>query len=73
MVRYQRQHTGPNLSNGMIWILGICGIAYIVYKIVSCNYAIKSVSEYEMKEINSDKTREVIITDSTNKIDSPRQ
>jgi hypothetical protein len=70
MARYQRQHTGSNLSNGMIWILGICGVAYMTYKIVSCNRAIKAVNEYEMKEINTDKTNGVIILDSTNKIDS---
>jgi hypothetical protein len=55
----------------MIWIFGICSIAYIAYKIISCNQAIKSAAEYEMKEINSDKKREIIISDSTNKIDSP--
>ena len=71
MTRYQRQHSGPNLSNGMIWILGICGVAYMVYKIVSCNHAIKAASEYEMKEIKSDKAREIIPNDSTNNIDSP--
>ena len=70
MTRYKRRHSGPNLSNGAMWIFGICGVAYIVYKIVSCNHAIKAVSKYEMKEINSDKAREIIINDSTNKIDS---
>jgi uncharacterized membrane protein len=73
MTRYKRQHSGPNLSNGMIWILGICGVAYMVYKIVSCNYAIKSATKYEMKEINSDKTPEIIINDSINKIDPSRK
>ncbi len=53
----------------MIWILGICGVAYMIYKIVSCNNAIKSATKYEMTEINSDKTPEIIINDSTNKID----
>ena len=73
MTRYKRQHSGPNLSNGMIWILGICGVAYMVYKIVSCNNAIKSATKYEMKEINSGKTPENIINDSLNKIDPPRK
>ena len=71
MSRYQRQHAGPNLSSGMIWILGLCGVAYIVYKIVSCNHTIKAASEYEMRELNPDTTRGIILIDSTSKIDIP--
>jgi hypothetical protein len=57
MTRYQRHHSGPNLSNGMIWILGVCGVAYMVYKIASCNQAIKAAQGYELKEMKSDTTR----------------
>jgi len=70
MARYQRQHSGPNLSNGMIWIVGICAVAYMTYKIVSCNRAIKSAAEYEMNETDSGKRQVIIVNDSTIKTDS---
>jgi hypothetical protein len=72
MARYQRRHSGPNISNGVMWLMLICGAAYIVYKIVSCNHAIKAASEYETKEIKSEKAKEIVINDSTNKMESPR-
>ena len=70
MTRYQRQHSGPNLSNGMIWIVGICAVAYMTYKIVSCNRAIKTATEYEMQETDSGKRQVIIVNDSTIKTDS---
>ena len=66
MARYQRQHHGPNVSSGVMWIMLICGVAYIVYKIVSCNQTIKSATEYERNKMNSEKTDSIILYDSIN-------
>jgi len=62
MARYQRQHSGPNLSNGMSWILGICAVAFVIYKVVSCNQVMKAAHQYE--ETGSDTGRQAILNDS---------
>jgi len=54
----------------MIWIVGICAVAYMTYKIVSCNRAIKTATEYEMQETDSGKRQVIIVNDSTIKTDS---
>jgi hypothetical protein len=64
MAKYRRRHSGPNLSDGMIWLMGICGLAYIIYKVVSCNQVIRDAVEYEMKEKKGDETRDTFTNPS---------
>jgi hypothetical protein len=65
MARYQRQYSSPNISNGMAWIFGIAIVAYMIFKIVSCNNKIKAVYQNALIEKKLNQRQENIITDST--------
>jgi hypothetical protein len=55
MTKYKRQHSGPNFSNGMMWIFFIAIVAYITYKIVSCNRKVEAAFRSEMEAIDAEK------------------
>jgi hypothetical protein len=60
MSKYQRQHKGPNLSRGMMWILGLGVVAYIIYKVVVYRQKIKEVEQIEMYGTEPERDHEIM-------------
>jgi len=47
MSKYRRQHEGPNMSKGFLWLFGLGIVAYIIYKVVVFKQNVDEVQEIE--------------------------
>jgi len=51
MSKYGRQHSGPNASPGIIWILILCVASVIIWRVVARYKQAKQIHAIEVQEI----------------------
>lgn len=64
MNRYNRKHTGSNVSPVFTWLLLVAGIVVLVFRIRNCRENAKALHQEEINAIREKQERPAIPVDS---------